>query len=1078
MALNQPDHDLRALLLPWDMRAATMTASTSAAPRPGIPVPASSSSLSVSMSGVPSKGEKWIAATSRAGVPEPVGGTFRVSQAVGEDWRDWDPPTSISGFEFIDRSTTTGKWSKPHAARLLDGRPIVVAVKDSEEVWCWYQSAEGVWSSVSIEDTGAATCACVDVLPSGVVLCWYVRQVATSTCQVRLARSDDSGATWTIVSARCLQVPIIAGSSDIQRLRCKWVNGGAVMLAWSSAGSNDSWWQWGSSDGGRTFYEVAADQSATRGAPDIAVRNGEIYIAWVERDTALTNSTLVPKVYRIVSPGTNFTTVEPVTAVDTSEVWEWGVYSGGRLTSAELAMMIDDDGVIYLYGVDFDATSAREVRVSWSYDGGATWDGPISQPEAVWSGLDTSTYPYDLAVVAERSRGVLFHRFAANPGNADDSLCATYLGGWTTRALPWLVAYPYDRGVTGWDVTWLPFDEPDNTGTTWARNPTGSPTSTLGVNGLTISQGSGDTLNYTAAPATGSGDGYGIMATVELPAITSGTGHIDVEISNATNGYRVRVSWAVSGLSLVVTLRDREANVDLDSDSITLASGVEVLLIVQHPTADWTTNSGHVRCAYRSTSGSSGPSPDKQWTNLTGSTTLQSGAITSNLITVGCLSGTAAMTFSRIQYSQGSSILDDTVARDGFPTRGRTWCPPTSPAYVGRYGHRISAVGGPSDVGEVWTAEAAYDYPVAALDPFAHPSPSRKWRSTSTSQTDITWSGVDKGLIAGDLVGVYIQGANFATCALYADTSASTKIADIDLKMATGLGFTRTRGVIYPTGSAGTAATMFFPENALAGCWWQFSVGGTARKIKGNTAGSFGGSGSAATSYQRVRIELEEWDGADSASGTGGILWSDRVFVVTDIATSTDTLMLRIGSQVAGDGAAYFEAGVATVGRVWLMGAQYSWGRTVEVDSGIELTETPGGQRRMSRPRLPRRAVEFAWIDGLDTSDIYGTSPPDYMTLGYTSAPPAAVRRADLPTAIHGLLASAVPEAPVVYVPQIVQSATAPTATAPWRVVDPTRLLYGWIETVTHRIDTVIGNEFADPGEVVRMGTMRIGEER
>ena len=670
----------------------------------------------------------------------------------------------------------------------------------------------------------------------------------------------------------------------------------------------------------------------------------------------------------------------------------------------------------------------------------------------------------------------MLHRFAADPGSADDSLCAMYLGGWTTRALPWLVAYPWDRGVTGWDVTWLPFDEPDNTGTTWARNATGAPTSALGTNGLTITQAGGEQLYYDTNPS-GSGAGYGIMATVEVPVLASGTGYIDLRISDGTNGYNVRVSWAVSGLSMTVTLRDLYAGADLDSDTVTLPTGIEVLVILQHPGADWTTASGHVRCAYR-TLGTSGPSPDKEWVNLTGSTTLTSSTPTTNLVSWGCLSGAASMAFRRVAYSHGASILDDTVARDGFPTRGRTWCPPTSPAYVGRYGHRVHAVGGPSDLGDVWTAAAAYDYPVAAVDPWQHPSPSRKWRSASASQTDIIWSGVDKGLIAGDLVGVYLQGCNFATCALYADTSASTKIADIDLKMATGLGFTRTRNLVYPTGSAGTAAAMFFPENALAGCWFQYSVGGTARKIKGNTAGSFLGSSASASSYQRVRIELEDYDGADSASGTGGIIWSDRVFIVTDIATSTDDLMLRIGTQVAGDGAAYFEIGVAAVGRVWLMGQQYSWGRAVEVDTGIELTETQGGRRRMSRPRLPRRAVEFAWIDGLDVSSIYAATAPDHFGLGYTSAPPAAVRRADLPSAVQGLLGSAVPEAPVVYVPQIVQSATAPTSTAPWRVVDPTRLLYGWIETVTHRVDTVIGNEFSSPGEVVRVGTLRIGEER
>lgn len=1075
MAIDQPTGDLRGLLLPWDLRTATLTASTEAAPRPGTPSPSGPTSLSVAMSGTPSKGETWIAATARGGVPEPLGATFRVRQSVADDWSDWDPPVAISDFEFIARSTTANKWTKPHGARLPGGRPIVVAVQDTDTVVAHYQSVEGVWSSVSIEDTGADTCACVDVLPSGRVLVWYVREVATTTCQIRLAYSADGGETWQVASARCLYVPMVVAASNIRRIRCKWVNGNAILLVSANVGTADFYWQYGSSDGGRTFYDVLTYQSAVRTAPEIAIRNGEILVAWIERDTALANSTLVPKLYRIGSVGTAFSTVTGVTAVNTAETWEWGTYSGGEMTAAELAMAVDDDGVIYLYGLDYDATATLEVRVSRSYDGGTSWDTPLSAPEAVYYSGDTSTYPIDLAAVVERGRVMLLHRFEASPGTADDSLAVMYLGGWTKRARPWLTSFPWDQANMGWDVTWLPYDEPDNTGTTWTRSATGAPTSTLGSNGLTISQGGGEALSFYANPATGSGNGYGICALLSVPAITSGKGFVDVRISDATNAYAIRVSWEVSGLSLVVVLRDLFAGADLDSDSITLATGLQVYLILQHPGSDWTLNDGHVRACYRSTSGVSGPSPDKEWTNLTGSTTLTSGASATNLVQWGGLTGALAQTFGFVCYAQGSSILDDTVARDGFPTRGRGWCPPTTPAYLGRYGARIAATGGPTDIGDVWTAPAAYDYPIAAVDPWQHPSPSRKWRASGLSQTDITWASADRGLVTGDIVGIYFQGVNFASAALYADTGAATKIADVDLRIATGLGFTRTRGVIYPTGAAGTASTTFFPENALAGCYWQYSVGGTVRKIKGNTAGGFLGSGSGATTYRGVRIELENWDAADASSGTAGILRSDRGVIITDIATSTDTLMLRIDSQAAAE--TYLTGGIIAAGRVWLMGQQYSWGRTVEMDSGVVVSESATGARRVSRPRGARRAVEFAWVDGVDQSKLYASGGPNYITLGYGSAPPVQVARADLPTAIHGLLASAAAECPVVYLPAVPQQGSAPTATAPIRIVEPSRMLYGLITTTTHRIDTIVGDEYDDPGELVRVGTLRIEEE-
>lgn len=1072
MAQVQPEGDLRGILLPWDLREATLTATTEASPMPAVPSPAAATSMSVAMSGVPTVGESWLLSVGRAGVPEPVGGTFRARKSVSEEWRDWDPPTAISAWEFIDRSTSANRWSKPHAARLLNGRPIVVAVQDTDTVVAWYQSALGVWSSVTIEDTGAATCACVDVLPTGRVQCWYLREVvASTTTQIRMAYSDDGGVTWTVGSARCLFVPLVSASTSIKRLRVRYVNGNAIALLWYSSGGADYYWQYGSSDAGCTFYDVVVYQTADRGAPEIVVRNGEILIAWVEYDATLPGSSLiVPKLYRIGSVGTPFTSVEPVVAVDSTEVWEWGVYSGGRFTSAELAMMVDDDGVIYLYGVDFDGTSARELRCSRSYDGGTTWDTPIAAPEAVWSAGDTSTYPYDLAVTPERSRGLLLHRFAANPGTADDSLCAMYLGGWTTRALPWNNAYPWDQYVMGWDITWLPFDEPDNTGTTWLPSITGVPTSTLGAGGLTISQAGGETKSYYTNPASG-GNGYGLCALIDVSDVTSGNGFIDLRISDNTNSYSVRVHWTTTA----ITLRDLVAGADLDSDTgLTLTAGLQVLVILQHPGADWTTASGHVRCAYRALSAVAGPSPDKEWTNLTGSTTLTSGGSATRLVQWGILSGAGQQTFRFLGYTDGASILDDTVAQSGFPTRGRTWCPPTSPAYVGRYGHRVQASGGPAYIGNTWSAPAAYGYPVTAVDPWRAPSPRVAWRSTATTQTDLTWTGVDKGIVGGDLIGIYLQGCNFATAALYADTGAVTKIADIDLKLATGLGFTRTRGLIYPTGGAGSDAGYWLHENALAGCWWQYSVGGTVRKIKGNTAGNFMGS-AAATSYPRAHIELEIYGGGDSASGTGGIIWSDRVLVMTDIATSTDTLMLRIGAQTISD--AYFTIGVCAIGRMYLYPGQYSQSRTVEVATGVIRSRGVGGSTVVSRPAPAARAWEMQWAEGIDQSKLYGSAAMDYYTLGYTSAPPVSPGRAALPTGLLGVLTSASPECPVAYAGAIPQPASAPTATAPIRIVDPARLGWAWIETETLRVDTVQGHEFASPdGEVARVGTIRFGE--
>lgn len=1084
MSLSQPTGNLTGILIPFDLSGATWTATSEAGPRPGVAafVPSAtnlSTAMTVESTGTVSTGDDITVSGARAGVAEPAGGTFRWRSDPGEDYRDWDPPTSIMAFEFIERSTTASHWTQPHAVRLASGRICAVAVRDSNEVVAWYQTSTGAWTSVSIEDTGAATTACIDVLPSGEIRVWYVRNLDGSDCTIRMAYSVDGGASWTVGSSRCLPVPILDSGANITRIRARWHNGNAILIvAFTVAGAN-FYSQYASSDGGCTFIGLEVYQAANYTAPCVEIRNGLILVAMVVYDATLSGSSLlVPKLWTLASTGQLISGTTPTVAVLSTKAWEWGVYSGGGVNSAELAMLCDDDGMVYLYGVDRDAAGTRETIVSRSYDGGTTWDVPFSR--FVWTCGDTGTHQRDLCVVAERSRAILLHRFVAAPGTADDSLCAAYLGGWTNKAMPWNGLSPRDAGVGRWGTTWLPYDKPDDTGTTWTRTVTGAPTTTLSASGIGIVQAGGEQAQYVATP-TAASPTYGLDILAEV-TVTSGTAVINARISDgATAGFEV----AVSVTTTTITLTDIVAASTIGSPvTVGTTNGVQLRIVIQKPTSAgaWAANVGQVRAYYRVLAAVGGPSADPTWTIIESSQALQSAAYATFQVAFGMAAGAAACSYRMFHFSVGGEIPQSDVASSGFPTRGRTWCPPTSPAYVGTYGQRIQAIGGPAKTGDVWSIPSGYDYPVEALDVRLNPSPRRTWRSTSNGTTtpdqqDILISAADLGLVAGDLLGIYLQGANFKSAALYADSGAVTKIADISLIHSSGLGFTRTRGLVYPTGSAGSASDYFFQEGRLVGGTFAYSSGGVARRIGNVEAGNWRGSAFASTTYRGARIHLASYDAGDSASATTGQVWSDRVLVITDIATSTDTLMLRITSQKVAD--TYFELGTLAIGRMYLWGQRYSRGRSVDVDTGVDLGESASGARRSSRPAPAAEGIEFAWTEGLDTSQLYNGTAADFFTVGAASSAPVSVVKAGVPTGLHGLLRSAAAEAPVVYAPAIPQPSVALTATAPITIVDPIRMLYGRVVTRTLRIDNIQGQEFSSPsGEVFSVGTCRIEEER
>lgn len=1075
MADVTPKGDLRGFLVQERaMRGATVTATTQAGPRPGGAVPSGSYPLALVTTGVLDQAmSETKVVTLRGGAVDRA--TVRWNY-TSTNPRQHDPPSAIAGFEFVSRSTTATAFRRPHVARRPStGLPVAVVTQDSTEIACWYADRFGKWSSATIEDTDNESVGCIIPLASGRLVSIYTYQVDTAATQLRQAFSDDGGATWSNGTTECLKTPLAKASADYLRIRGVELNGLVSVILWEQD-TADVLYQYVSSDEGANLELVETFSSSARACPDLVVHEGSICIAYVERDTAaLAASDDVVYFRRIASASIPFSAASPV-LVSQDYNTEWGIWSGTVYTSSECALLACDNGDLFLYGIDYDAAGSRETIFRFSTDGGETWAHQFASSHltasavVLVSGTASTTYMKDLAVAPERGRAVMLHRSVAAGTAHDDSLMASWLGGWSTVGMPEADTYPTRGSISGWDIMWIPLAEPDQMG--WTKSTAGAPTAILGNGGLALSAAVLETITYFQTPTVTS-EADGVHAEFALAA-SSGSGMAEFKISDGTDGFHLRVSVATG----TITVRDVIAAADLVSQACDGDDLVAVRVAFDKASGAWNTNVGRVRVWVRTDGPYSGgavnygPRQDRSWTVVGAG--VYTGLSSSNTITAARVEwgylAAGGGTFKWFGHSFGAYCAGNIANSASGANRGHVLGSSLSPVHLAE-GLRVHGVGGPTLAGNTWTINTDYEHPASALDPSTRPSPRVTWRSTTTaSDQDITWTGLDLGWRAGDLLGILVLGANFATANLYRDTGAVNLVAALDFRV-TGLGFTRSRGQIVPA-AGGTNMTFPCSEGVLAGAHVDLG-GGDVRKVATNHAGTWLSTG-APGGYPSTRLQLESYDSGDAASGTLA-LWMPGLFAITEAMQSTDTLMLRIPTQTVGE--SYFEIGTVLIGRVRIV-RQYSFGRSVQWTPSYELTTSRSGARTGRALGPTRRAVEIAWDDAIDMSGIHtpGTAP-DHYSIGYTGAD-AIAAPADTPRTLGGILADVDgATVPIAYLPRIKQFVTATGAAAPAIELDPNAFLYGRAMVETLRVDTVVGHELADPGELVRVGVVRIEEE-
>jgi len=1008
-------------------------------------------------------------------------------------YRGWEPPQTITGFDYAAYTTTAGDFIDPCVLRLSDDSLLIVFERTSTGQILGRRRAASAstWTVETIYThpggpyvSGARPC--LVELPSGRILLFHcVEDATTSTVQIGMRYSDDRGDTWTLGQRVCLRSDISTATSTVRRLRAAYLAGQIVLMV-DLRDTATTYYrrltQYASADLGSTFDLVdqwsGADADNQGAFPDVAATSDTIVLTYVRYDGTRSR----PRCRRLGSAYAKFSAQTETKIQDDTNPMSWASYSAGDYTQGDMAICADDVGRVYAFGRDVSVAGLDDIAVRYTDDDGASWSGTGSSSHQttkamLWRGEDASTSPVNLSAMWQRGRAVIAHTHTSTGTTADASVGVMFAGGWSSVQLPALTSTISHDTMVAWETTWLPYDMPEATGTAWTLATAGPPVIALGATGLSITGVLGQSAGWSAAPTTSLEEG--IIAEVWVD-VTLGTAQFDIRVGVAgPTSYAARVEATPT----TITLTDLTSAAVIATINTTDAqSGIFIRMAVGNPNAGLG-NTGEVYAWYAVAT--RGDGEDRNWTPIGNTAALTQGASATSLVRFAAVAGALGL---NVVYRWAAYTYDSYAGTGTTQIYGGQGNPSdllghdlsTQPMYIAD-GVSVYGIDGPAFVGDYWTIATAYQYPVRALHWDEEPSPRRAWRSTDdTAEQIITWVINSTAANISPALGVarvlYLGGINWRTGYLEGRSGALWfPIATIDAAAGqTGLGWVRNDSIVKPDpGTPPTttsALSRYLTHGELVGGYFATNAGANVYKILDSTPGAWPGTTLATATTANTRLRIDASGGA--SSGTDGEIRSDRVCVVINDPTNANysAYRLRIPAQATAEN--YFQVGVAVLGHFHAFGQQYSSNRAQEISPSFEMTQGRGGARRVQRTGPARRAVEIAWDDGVDGSGL-ATSAPDYVRSHTATAPIASP--VDVAPSMLGVLADLDGAAtPVVYLPSV---PTLSGGTTTYTIVAPPLMLYGRIVTESLRVDTVQGDEYTNPGEVYRLARVRIEEE-
>jgi hypothetical protein len=947
-----------------------------AGPLPGVPVPAQDTKLALKTTGTQSAAGALVLQTLRSGFPGPDGASFvwRNDADATDHYRGWDVPAVLTGWEAVRWTDGTGlnlrETSDPHAVTLSDGTVLCAHYSRNFVPLSYRVSVSirhrttGAWSHVLVysQDTAPTTDfnPCLLVLPSGrVQLYHYVYDSTTTSSQVRMWFSDDGGATWSLGQDYCLDTPI-AGSP--QRLRVAFASNTVLLLAQGVSGSDNNLHQYAANDEGTQFRSV--ETLTNFGGPhDIVSYQGLFLVFYV---SATTNG---PAFRRLGNANRALSDSVELSADSdpTTEVWRTGA------TDGDLAACVDEAGAIYVFGRQ---PSVNQPCISMrSSDGGETWSGmgqsSVGSGVSVWwYANDASTYPRDFSATPQGGRILILHNWNANPGDEDDSLGCAYLGGWSTVVMPGYSRFPSELSRVSYERTWLPFELPGDLD--WTR------TAAAGLEDLTdgklrVRAAAGDTNYYSKSPTSSLAQGFTwrhCMAQVDGGDITSDTCSILIRLGDgAATSYAVRIRTSPAGFRVLDS-----AGTILGTVLIDMTTGIDFKFAI---------GIASFQMWYRPRS----MDPDRDFIAGPSSTTLPNGGALGNLLEWGVRTPGATDAEQHhweSHHAHGAYNGYGLASGQENPAElfGRPFAAPPFRTYVDD-GVYVTANRGPTIRGDQWAIDTRYRYEKERV---LKGSKRVKHRTTTlgTQRFAYRLSTAGDAYAGNDIIGIGLFGCNVPNVKIYGyQSGAWTLLANLQRYSGMDtLNYERAGNTVRCGPAAGNPDNPYFLLNEFGGLEGYFAYDATtSRRILEMFEGRWVPSTS---SGKRATIVLDDADSGDPASGnTGKLVPADSVILLHlqgQTYTGIAIEYVTPGGAVPTPPEAYFETGRHIVGPVIVHANDYSLGRVIELEDGVELDEARDRTVVSKVVAPPRRMVEYAWNELLDETGIRD-GDPDFVTL-------------------------------------------------------------------------------------------------
>jgi len=1029
--LIAPDPRLRSLSSLW----AAESSYDEQTPVVGVPEAAGDYHMVLETAGTQSAGgDLRIKAIQGAsgGIDARSGGfAWRHGTDAATEARGWEAPATIANRQSVQWVASGDGYLFPDAVTLThpDYADRIVAVSHAANTsiaFHWRDADTPAWTTGTVHDgtdlPGYRPCL-VEVGRRLYCLHWCRGEASAATFYgIRVHVSEDGGETWAVARryATIETDVVLSGASgaaeyNLNRLRAAYSNGQVLVIAHMtnapSSGDGDLLRQYASADLGLRLETIETlDPSTTpAGRHDITVADGKFVVAYHSSDT---------KVYwrRIGSAFDPLTSGEELTSTAT---WNdlLATVSGGApphyITAADMAMVTDDSGIVWMWVryTDSTATQRYSVITLYSDDSGQTFEVWGKRPGAVSRGISscwwfadaTDHFPQHFASTWQRGRAVILTNFFASTGTADQSLEVLYLGGYTNLTLPPIREALRWRDRATFELTGLPWERSEDT-TSWTAAGGGAAAfaAALTADGEQITTGDGagtaDNRFYARTDAqTGDIAFIGEWTFNASGGATSTAQNLvgcDIRIDDGVTGFQCSVRRATSEIAVYD---------DVAGTQLGLVTGLGSSVEMDIRVGMFVTEGGAIkklRVWYRQTD----TDTDRKW-NFIGAYAL---------VDDGGTVGTNRVRYANIAAGGAGTPVVSTWARKPLYTFGNMnsvhcgvgsvhfwhdWAAANdnplnlsprlfSPllVYVDD-GVRVRTIDGPAHEGDEWKIVANAEFPLSRVFFDESRSPRIAHRNTDDASAVVAAWAYDPTLLGTvdsypgvPVIGLSAHGINWRQGQLDRYTSGAwVPVKTIDVAGDfSSLAYTRAGSSVVPNGDT----AYLFEAGELVG--WDVRFTGTTkvRRVLSNTEGRWASTGGAGP---RCRLILDGIDGTEPTSGNLSLTPRSFAMVINLGATiQAAGWRLTIVAQETVEGV--IETGVIVPpAPVWVAGFQSGRGRSLSQSLG-STTSIDDSRIGRSRRRNPsQRTMEMAWPDGVPTRAFHRDAEPNYLGTTDTS---------------------------------------------------------------------------------------------